>query len=530
MSAWNGARAGWNYIDLRNAVPRRDSEYGSWSNRCGRYQWADLYITNTYLEVPSLKSSQRMYKWVRPVENMLRVENQLISSYTFRGLIDHTDLTGGAIPLKFDNKAMEEPLKKIVKWSNLPLQEYAGDAAKYGDSGWWVIADPASGRVRLELIDPYRIKMLKRDEVGNVKGVVFEYKAEETPDIDRYRPSPSGMNLEKTKTFTKTVIITPEKYKTYKDGKPFGYFDDGNGNFPVEWDNPFGFVPLKMGYYAPGMDGWGQNSFFGIVTDQMNELVNLKSITTDSIKKTIEPLLKARGLAAGSRIDVVREEKDSITIAYLPSKDADLESITIPLDLAGAAANYQQLLSSLERNMPILALQKIRDIGGNLSGVAIENMFGDAISVIGNTRKNLYPALTGALQMAVTMGSILGLEDFGDFNIDSFDNGDMELSVAETPVIEDKLSRVEKIDKLVMVSDLPAGSKRKALIEVGYTEAVADEIIADDKVESEEKARQAMRGFAEGVFEDNADEDIETTEADTEKEAEARPAALPVAA
>lgn len=527
--AITGARLGWNYIDMRSTVPRRDQNYGDWAARIGRYQWADLYINNLMYEISSLKSDQRMYKWVRPVENPLRRENELISSYTFRGQIDTNDLTGGAIPLKFDNKAMEEPLKNILKWSNLPLQQNAGDAAKYGDSGWWGIADPASGKVRLELVDPYRLKIVDRDEVGNVKAVVFEYECYENPDVDRYVPGRTGMELKKSEKFIKTIIVTKEKYRTYKDGKKFAFYTNERGQLVDEWDNIFGFVPLKLGYFAPGKDGWGQNSFFGIVRRQIDELNNLRSITNDSIVKTVEPLLKAKGIAAGARIDVVREEKDSITIAYLPNEKADLESLTIPLDLAGAGANYQMLLASLERNMPILALQKIRDIGGNLSGVAIENMFGDAISIIGNTRKNLYPALTGALQMVVTMGAVMGIEGFGAFNIDSYDRGEMELSIAETPIIDDKLSRVEKIDKIVSVAPLPVGSKRKALIEIGYTKDDAETIIADDKAESEEKARQAIRAMADSAFGEDEDEDETVDTEDTAKEADTKEKPTPFA-
>jgi hypothetical protein len=166
--------------------------------------------------------------------------------------------------------------------------------------------------------------------------------------------------------------------------------------------------------------------------------------------------------------------------------------------------------------MPVLALQRIRDIGGNLSGVAIQNMFGDATSQVENLRKNLDPVLISAIQMAITIGGIQHYDGFAGFNADSYDAGNMEMSIMPRPVIEDNLSRSEKVDKLVTISTMPVGTKRKALQEMGYSEDEIEDMIEEDQAEKEQAVRDAMRGFAEGTF--GADNEDTTDGTDTQNQ------------
>lgn len=497
LGAVSGAMTGWNTAGTMSLVPRRDVPFGHVQDRMVRYDVSYSYYYNTIFDVLNqysawIMADESLYKFIRGIVNPVKQENDLIVSYTYKGSIDPQNLQSGALPLVYENEALEPALKQLIKWSNLDQQLalYVRDAALYGDTAWWLVDDPVARRVRLELVDPARIKLVDRDEVGNVKAAVLEYVCEDTPDVERYIPGNFGMQIQTTRTYIKTIKITKDTFYTYKDGKPFAFYTDPNGKLVEEWDNPYGFVPLKLAHYQIGKDGWGQNSFFGTPRRMIDELNDQASIINDSIRTVIAPIVMARNVRNSSEIKVAREDRDSMSILYVPGDNASLEPVTIPIDIAGANQTYTQKLTELKKAMPVLSLQDIRDKGGNLSGVAIANMFGDAISIIENVRKNLNAPLIAALQMAITIGGIRGYEGFRGFNLNSYDAGDMELSVKDTAVIDDKLSKSERVDKIISIAPLPTGSKRVALAEIGYTDSDIEDIITEDDAQKQAAMQQ----------------------------------------
>jgi hypothetical protein len=499
VSAWNGARIGWSGgYSARTLTPLPNTGYGNYAARAARYALARAYLNNEqygslYAYSAVLRTDERLYKFIRSIMNPVLRENNLHVAYTYAGSVNTESLNKGALPLEFDNKAMEPALRQGLKWSNLDQQlgKYVGDAALLGDVAWWVVDDPYRRRTRLELLEPDKIKYVERDEVGNVRAAVIEYEYDEQPEVARYQPSRSGMTLRSTKTYTRTMIVDKDSFRTYRDGEPYAYYTDSDGNPVSEWENIYGFVPLKLGYYAEGADGWGRNSFFGTPRRQIDELNDQASIINDSVRQVVVPLLAASGIASAEQISIIREDKDSMAVLYLHNAEATITPISVPIDIGGAAANRDKLQSELEANMPILALTRVRDFASTLSGKAIEQLFGDATSVVKQTRKNLDPPLAAALQMMVTIGGIQGYDGFDGFNADSYDRGDMELRIAERPVIDDTPSRQEKMLFLPQVSQQPPAIQRLMLEEAGYSDTVIEEVLAEAKVEAERKAQVA---------------------------------------
>lgn len=516
MNTWAGAIEGWRY-DPRALTPRRDRNYGEKGQRLIRYDVANGYYYNTIYDkldamAARLKEDERLYKFIRGIYNPIKLENGLYVSYTYKGTIDTQTLKGGSMPLHYENTRLETPLKQIIKWSNLDQQlgTYVKDAALLGDAAWWICDEPDKRRTRLELIDPARVIEVQRDTVGNIKACVIEYRKFEEPDAVNYQPSIAGgsaMLLKALQPYTYTMIVTKDSFKTYKNGKPFAYYNDAKGNPVPAWDNVYGFVPLKMAYFTMGQDGWGQNSFFGAPRRQVDEINDLTSIINDSMRNTVVPLLQATGVSAptattpaNQKISFGRDEKTDIPIIYIPDKDGKLQAVTMPLDFASASTHRSTLVAELKSVMPILALSQIRDIGGRLSGTAIENMFGDSISSINNLRKNLDPGLVSALQMAITIGGVQGYDGFEGFNEYSYDNGDMEMSIADRAVIDDRMDKAEKVTNLIAAAALPSGTKRQILVEMDYSPDVVNEILATDKEEADVNARNAIRGAMQGIF------------------------------
>jgi len=515
VNAIQGAVNGWNY-DSKALTPRRDRNFGSQGQRIIRYNVANAYYYNTVYDrldalAMRIKEDERLYKFIRGIYNPVKLENGLYVSYTYRGTIDTQTLKGGSMPLRYENTRLENPLKQLIKWSNLDQQlgTYVKDAALLGDAAWWICDEPDKMRVRLELIDPARIAECQRDSAGNVKSAVIEYRRFDNPDPKLYQPNiggNSGFSLKAEQPYTFTMIATQDSFRTYKDGKPFAFYYDERGNPVAAWDNVYGFVPLKIAHFATGQDGWGQNSFFGAPRRQIDEINDQSSIINDSIRNVIVPILQAVGINAPSGankdLEVQRDERTGVTIIYIPNENGELKPVTVPIDIAAASANRAVLVAELEKMMPIIALSRIRDIGGNLSGAAIENMFGDAIASVSNLRKQLDPCLIGALQMALSIGGIQGYNGFAGLGEYSYDNGDMEMSIAERDVIDNRLDKNQQLTNLISLADKPTGTKRKGLEILGISADEIDEIITVDKIESDEKARNAVRGAMQVIFPD----------------------------
>lgn len=497
--------------DEKNLTPKRGNPYGESTSRIMRYDTADEYYYNTVFDKlnalgDAIKEREDLYRFIRMVHNPVPLENKLFQSYTYKGTIDTKAFKTGSLPMVFDNNRLLLALQQVIKWSNLDQQlgTYVKNAALYGDTAWWVCDEPDRNRVRLECIDPARVKHVQRDSVGNIKACVIEYTKYEEIDIAKYLTSKNGVS-ETPKSYKYTMIADRDWFYTYKDDAPFAYQNDVRGNPVWKWPNPFGFVPLKLSYFTMGQDGWGQNSFFGIASKQIKEISDLVSLTGDSIRAAIQPTVAAIGVTAPTEdgkvkpLKPVRDAKSGVTIIYLPT-GAEMKPVTVPLDIAGAMAHYKEMMNNLEKNMPVIALSKIRDIGGNLSGLAISNMFGDAISSIQNLRKNLDPGLVSALQMAITIGGVQGYDGFSGITMDSYDRGDMEITIGDRPIIDDGMDKQQKLTNIISLATLPSGSKRAGYVEMGFSEDKADEIIAEDKEETDASTRMAARGLADSLF------------------------------
>lgn len=499
VSAFYGARLGWNGYSTKTLTPYAGGDYGSYAARMTRYQLARAYRYNTVYDQLSasaaqLKTAQRLYKWIRSIENPVPRSISLYSSYTYSGSLDTETLKKGALPLVYDNDAFEPAIKNIYKWSNLDQQlgKYVGDAALLADSGWWITDDPARRRVRINRVNMDTLTYVERDDVGNVKVAVFESEYEDPPEVEQLVSSKLNMPLlSLNKTHIKRMVVTKEKYQTFRDGKPYGFYRDANGVLVPEWDNIYGFVPLTLGYFAEGEDGWGENSFFGVPRRQIDELNDQASIINDSIRNVVIPLLQAKGVAKASDISVEREDKDSMAIVYLSNAEGSLEAVSIPLDIGAATANRNDMRAELVRNMPILKLENLQGLG-NLSGVAIENLLGDATSAVKGLRKNLDPPTARALQMAVTMGGIQGYEGFEGFNVDSFDRGNMELSIGERAVIDDTVDRQQRLTTIQGLEGKSRAVQRAMLTEINWSKSAIDDFFAEEDAEAEQKQAKAL--------------------------------------
>lgn len=504
----SAVRAGVAVYNQKQLSPREEWGWDSYAARLARYWLYQSYADNTVYSsieafAATLKNTNRLYRNIRGVYNPVARQNRLIVSNVYKGSIDMEHLSGGALPVVAGNPALIEPLIQIIKWSSLTqqLSLYVHLAALLGDVGLWLVDDRQRQRIRVEVLHPGKIKAVELDEVGNVKAAVIEYEREEEEDVRGIRASRfslSGVPHSPRKSYTFTLKVDQQWFETFRDGEPFAYYLDADGQPIKRWANEYGFVPLKLAHYDSRDLRWGVNAFYNALR-KIDEINDQASLLNDSIRNTVVPLLKARGVASQEQMTVATDEKTGLKVLYLSSPDSDIEALAAQINIADASTNIGNMLLELERDMPELALQRIRE-GGNLTAPGVRTGYSDAIGNIENARKNLDTPLMGALLMGITMAAVSGYDGFGAFDGESFDRGDMEAYIRDRAVISDTLSLQEKLTNLGAVADKPPAIQRLMLKEIGYSDAEIEEVIASAELQQQQQTRDAVRALTDQVF------------------------------
>ncbi len=480
-------RAGISAYNAKNQYARPDWGFDTFAVRQARYDFFQHYhdgtIYNAALNPSALtmREEQRLYRWTRNIHNPVKRTVDIMAANIYQGYLDTANLKGGALPLLYDNRALDVPLRRLMRDSNLSqnLIKYSSTAVLKGDAAWWLVDDVQRGRIRMELLDPSIIRDCDVDAAGNSKACIIEYERTDPKPMHERVSKPSVFNslLPSNDTYLYTMVVTQDEFRTYRDGIPYGYTDDEDGEPLARWDNPYGFVPLKLGHYEQGDGVWGRNAFYA-VTGKINELNDAQSLVNDSIRRVVEPILVAENITKVDSIVPSRDEKSGITILYIQGTDSTLRALELKVDISGAMANIREMVTNIENDLPVLALQQMRG-GERVTAPGTTAGFSDAIGMVEGARKNLDAPLAAALQMGITMGAVRGYDDFRGFNVNSYDSGDMALSVGARPVIADNLPKRDKLMALLQMKDQPPALTRLALKELGYGETDIEAVLAD---------------------------------------------------
>lgn len=524
----NAARAGLiaasAAYNAQNTVPVQEYGWDTYAARLGRYWIYDSYRNNTaYSSFNSialtLKAANNLYKHIRGVYNPVFRQNQLLVSYIYGGSIDMENLTSGAIPIVTGNAALIEAIKQVFTWSRWGENKsiYTRYGALLGDSVLKIIDDREKQKVRMEVLHPGKVRDVELDAVGNVLSILIEYERDPDTDVSSITPgrfSPLN-NWQNNKSYTYSEKITKDTFETFKDGEPFAYYADASGKPVAAWANEYGFVPVVMCQHQPSGLKWGENAFHASIR-KIDEVNDLASLLDDQIRKAVIPLLYAAGTRGESDLDADTSQKDKYTILYGP-KDSTLQPVIADIDIVGAGGRIDAVLQELERDLPELALQRMRESAGtNMTAPGVKAAYSDAIGRINEARGQYDSALVRALQMAISIGGYNQYENFGGFNLNSYDAGALDFYIKDRPVINDELSLNERIISLGSVGSMTPALQRLALEEMGYDEEAIESVVLD----GETQTRNAARGFAEGLnmFDMGDDEPPPDDESGTDNE------------
>lgn len=479
MYAVRGFIANWNAY----TVPSEEYAYNSYDGRQWRYNQALHYYSNTVYSVvnrfaESYKSQNHLYKHIRAIYNPVARLVEFYPGKVYGGSIDYEKLQKGAVPIGMADEALREAIRQVFQWSTWGVHKslYVRNGALYGDTALKIVDDRDEGRVRLEVLDPRKIKYLEKDDAGCVKRIIIEYL-----DCDDEAPlTPMGNTSSAAKTYTKTEIIDEEMFRTFKDGQPFAYYEDADGRMVSEWPNEYGFVPVVLTHHKQlGLEYGG--SAFHTQVSKIDELNDAASLLNDQVRKAVQTIWWAAGVAKSGDLSPSSEKRDDVPMVYAPAGSQPFPMVA-PTDIAAALQNIQEMLGELERDLPELSMHRLRE-GGNLTAPGVRAAYSDAIDRITDARSNYDDALVRALRMAIAIGGLNRYDKFRPYTLDFYRNGDADFFIADRPVVSDELTEEQTVSYLLQ-SGAPKGAVWSRL---GYDE----ETVMQWKEESDAQAAAA---------------------------------------
>lgn len=467
--------------DLNSLIPRWLGDWDDYQTRLARYEIYDGYYHNiAYNTIVSysqaLKVHERLYKHVRGVYNPIMRVVELYVAKIYGGELDIEDAQSGAIPIETDNDALREAITTLWRASRWGQKKslYVRNGAKMGDTYLKVIDDIQRGMVYIEPIDPRKIKSIETSPSGTIERVEIEYYVNHNDQLKLY-----------------TETITPDTFSTKLDKQPHAFHTNARGEMVDEWRNEYGFVPMVQVMHRDAGMLYGATPYYGSL-HKINELNDLASILNDAARKQAQMPLIFKNVRAtnqdlgsdNSSNSVNRNDspaKDSVTTLNITGDNADVVPLPPTLDLSSGLANIQAVLEEVERDLPELALHRMRD-GGNLTAPGVRSAYDDAISRIREARGNYDSGLVEAQRMAVSIGGMRGYSGYEGFDLSSMVNGNADHMIAQRPVINETLSTSEQVTLTLqaMVSNAPSAVYQK----LGWAEGDVEELVASQQAQS----------------------------------------------
>lgn len=479
-SAYTGWQSAVSAYRQEYFVAEEDTNWDSYAARMARYYYNRRYVDNTlYSSVNRyaafFKQTEGLYKYLRGLRNPVSRLVKMEKAKVWGGFVNYETFKDGALVINGADDILLEGIRTIWQWTdiqpfkNLLVQE----GGSMGDIAIKVIDDTSKGKVYLEVLDPRKVKEVAFDSRGNVKEVYIAYE-----DYDRLTKS----------WYEYGEIITPESFATFKDGEPFSYIE----GLAEEWDNPYGFVPIEWIKHSDVGKKFGATSF----QDTRSKIDNLNDLTTllhDNIRRTVNTKY------AVSKVSIPRDTNGNPVSLGISTDSRDtspllevgeggaITPIAFPIDIAGALQAIDAQMKEVEADMPILALQSIRNMGGSMSGVSIENLYSDGVDSVETLQGTYYQALISATQMALTIAGHRRYDKFRAFNLDSYENGSLDFIIRPKKVFQDSLSTKENVELSLLAVE--SSAYRLLLEKLGYSN---DEIDALEELKAQ-KERTATR-------------------------------------
>ncbi len=452
---------------------RQTQGWDDYDYRLSRYEIQDGFYHNMqYHRIKSysqaLKTHEQLYKHVRGVYNPVK---RLVDSYVskiYGGVLDIKDAQKGSIPIDADNDLIYDAITKLWIASQWGQKKslYTRYGAKFGDSFLKVVDDIHKGQVRLEPVDPMKVKSVEKDPDGSITKIVFEYYIRKDGQLVKYREE-----------------ITPDYFDAQtEDGDAL--YTNGRNEAVTRWDNEYGFVPIKHIQHTDEGLMYGASCTHGLF-QKINELNDIASILNDGMRRQVNLPLVALNAKVGT-MDAGSDQssdsnntsdnpkKDTMNVLQLIGEKADLKTLSPTVNIADGLANILEILREIERDSPELSLHRLRD-SSNLTAPGVRSGYDDAISKFQESRGNYDTGLVDAQKMAISIGGMRGYQGYQGFSLMSLEAGSLEHQIKDRPVINDTLGLNEKL--ALTASGVQSNMPKSYFLSMGWGDDEAQEYV-----------------------------------------------------
>lgn len=478
-----------------NLVAGIGSNWDSTGARQARYATAEGHYTSTiYLGAQryasKLKEDYGLYKHIRSIYNPVHTLVEFYVAAVYGGNLDFQTLEKGAVPIMMASDQLKEAIRATWLASNWRSRKnlYARTGAKKGDVFLWVADDMQRGKVVMEVLEPEKVTDFTPDSVGNAKACVLEYQ----------RTDDDG------KDYQYKLEVDKEWFAEYRENK-----------LVADWRNPYGFVPLVHTKHIDVGMLYGAYCFHG-AESLIDEMDDAASVLNDAVRKSVNIVYYGAGVTSTAELDASADNRDEIPIIFGP-KESSLQPLTPQLNIADAGANLDRLRLGLEHKLPELGFNRMKELA-NPTAPGVRAAAKDVLDRAAEAQGNYDDGYIRAQKMAVSIGGYRGYDGYRGFNLDSYAAGKLEFYVKERDLIDDSLSKSERMQALRDGANLQGKYLEAYLNELEVDAPRIAEIIADLEEKQEQRARAEARGFADSVF-----------GADDEAQPQANPQAGPAA-
>lgn len=412
-----------------------NSDWDDWQTRLQRYALNEFYYSNLQYDnvnkvAQMLKRCGALYVNTRSVYNPVYRLVNVYADKVYSGTVDYANLSSGAFPVVASPEIVTA-LKRLLRWSNWnsAKQLYVRTGEKYGDVFLRVVDNVASRRVALEVVEPQKVRYVRKDTAGNIKEIWFEYyQNTATPSVTG---TTASINRKVTEVITQDLITI--------------YHDDA----PVDrWPNVWGFVPVTHALAVAEGRVFGSTRYNSSRV-KIDEINSQASLLNDQTRKAIIPYIATIGvkLDAGS-LTRSADTMDEIINLPLPA-GTDIKMLAPSIDIASALRNIEAQLAELREDNPELFLYQLTNMSVSPSGTALRQFMDLAVNKILGAQGVYDDALNRACQMALTIGGVQGYADFEGFTMQSFAQGQLDFDMLPRDVLYEDVDQQFKINALM---------------------------------------------------------------------------------
>lgn len=308
--------------------------------------------------------------------------------------------------------------------------------------------------------------------------------------------------------YTYSLIVTPESYSTYRNGRAYAYAGNpADATGPLNsWPNGLGFVPVA--HYKPLDSGgdYGLSTFFNVLT-QLDAANEIASYMAEIIRVHAKPQMVAKWIKKGD-LSKGDSDKGEDNIWYLEGNAAMAQMGIQPEvsllewsggDLGGINTFIDGLRESIEQQLPEWHLKRVRD-QASPSGYSVALQLTEFNLKMARMERAAKAALSEINCMAMVAQGVVP-------------DMDAAREIEQTYDLGNVLPSDEKGDAELATIDLAnnAITRLEYLIRRGYDEKDAKRLLRE--VDAEKEANMAR---ATALFDPSPDDDDDTEEGEPE--------------